>query len=83
MNGIRRYETEPTLKPTESPNDFWRKNRNIYPVMYQLALKYLSVQATSTSAERAMYLLGNLLTKKRMRLSDDNVKKLCYLSDCY
>ena len=60
----------------------WKLNQNLYPVMCVLAKKYLCIQATSTTAERAMSLLGNIVSKKRCQLSDEHVNRLSYLSDC-
>ena len=82
LKELERYQEEPNLKAQDNPLEFWKKYKEVYPVMFKLALKYLCVQATSTAAERAMSLLGNLLTKKRLALSDENVNRLCYLSDC-
>ena len=82
LKELERYQDEPNLRAQDNPLEFWKKFKLVYPVMFKLALKYLSVQATSTAAERAMSLLGNLLTKKRLALSDENVNRLCYLSDC-
>ena len=82
LKELERYQDEPNLRAQDNPLEFWKKFKSVYPVMFKLALKYLSVQATSTAAERAMSLLGNLLTKKRLALSDENVNRLCYLSDC-
>ena len=79
---LERYWKEKTLSRTANPLQWWLENRNIYPLMFRLALKYFSVQGTSTAAERAMSLLGNILTKKRLSLSNENVRMLAYLSDC-
>ena len=49
--------------------------------MSHLVLKYLCIQAASTAAELAFSLLGNILTKKRTSLSDEQVNMLTYLSD--
>ena len=76
---LERYRNEKNLSRTANPLQWWLENRNIYPLKFRLALKYFSVQGTSTAAERAMSLLGNILTKKR---SNENVRMLAYLSDC-
>ena len=79
---LSRYMLEKNIPANENPLNWWRRNRDIYPLMSKLALKYLSIQATSTAAERSFSLLGNILTKKRLSLSDQNVNILTYLSDC-
>ena len=77
-----RYAREKTIGSEDDPLQWWKKNKNIFPVMCHLARKHLCVQATSTTAERAMSLLGNIVSKKRCQLSDEHVKMLAYLSDC-
>ena len=79
---VVRYQLEKTISATENPLLWWKRNRDIYPLMSHLALKYLCIQATSTTAERSFSLLGNIQTKKRMNLSDANVNILTFLSDC-
>ena len=83
VNEMNRYAKENTLKPDADILQWWFENRKLYPCMSVLARKYLCIQATSTTAERAMSLLGNIVTKKRICLTDENVKILTYLSDCY
>ena len=80
-NEMVRYSREPILKLDDDVLLWWRENKRMYPCMAYLAKKYLAVQATSTSAERVMSLLGNIVTKKRTMLTDENVKILTYLSD--
>ena len=79
---LSRYMLEKNIPANENPLKWWRRYKDIYPLMSKLALKYLCIQATSTAAERSFSLLGNILTKKRMSLSDENVNILTYLSDC-
>ena len=83
VNEMNRYAKENTLKPDADILQWWFENRKLYSCMSVLARKYLCIQATSTTAERAMSLLGNIVTKKRICLTDENVKILTYLSDCY
>ena len=79
---IERYQKEEAISADDSALKWWKKNRNLYPIMSKLAAKYLSVQATSTAAERVFSTLGNMVTKKRNMLSDEHVEKLSYLKDC-
>ena len=79
---ISRYLGEKTLKPNDDPLLWWKRNRDIYPFLSQLAAKYLPIQATSTSAEHMFSLLGNIITRKRTSMSDQTVNMLSFLSDC-
>ena len=79
---MERYVRDKTIGSKDDPLQWWKVNQNLYPVMCVVAKKYLCVQATSTTAERAMSLLGNIVSKKRCQLSDEHVNRLSYLSDC-
>ena len=56
---LERYQRERDLKISDNPLVWWKNNKQIYPLMSSLAPKYLCIQATSTSAERAFSLMGN------------------------
>ena len=76
------YLKERTLRMSESPFSWWNGNKRLYPSLSKLARKYLTVQATSTPAERVMSEMGNILTKKRLAMSDETFSMAIYLSDC-
>ena len=78
---LDRYSKERKLKGEGDPFDWWRNRRQEYPLMAKLARKYLSVQGTSTPAERVISRLGNVLTKRRQRLSGEIFSKMMFLSD--
>ena len=62
------------------PGSWWRLNKDKYPHVARLARKYLSVQGTSTPAERVMSDMGLILNKKRLSMSDDNFSRLVHLT---
>ena len=78
-----RYSQEPLMHHYGDVLQWWHDNKRNYPCHAELARKYLSIQATSTTAECVMSLMGNIVTKKRSLLTDENVRILTYLSDCY
>ena len=79
---VERYQQEDPISSNDCALKWWYRHKDLYPIMSKLAAKYLSVQATSTAAERAFSTLGNMVTKKRTLLSDEHVQKLSYLKDC-
>ena len=81
-NEMKRYELEGKLTIDEDPLLWWKGRMKRYPLMIQLARKYLPVQGTSTPAERVMSKLGKILTKARMRMKSDLFNALMFLSDC-
>ncbi|XP_048731845.2 transcriptional repressor protein YY1-like isoform X3 [Ostrea edulis] len=53
--------------------EWWQKNEMFFPRLAVLAKKILCVQASSVSSDRVFSLAGGLVSKKRSRLSADNV----------
>ena len=47
LKELERYQDEVTLRSQDNPLDFWKKYREVYPVMFKLAIKYLAVQCSS------------------------------------
>ena len=75
------YMREIKIKPKECPGAWWRMNKDKYPDIATLAKKYLSVQGTSTPAERVMSDMGTILNKKRLSMNDESFRMLMYLGD--
>ncbi|CEF98491.1 HAT dimerisation domain, C-terminal [Ostreococcus tauri] len=63
--------------------EWWKNNVNCYPHLSKLALKLLSIPASSAAAERAFSLLGDIITKKRNRLCPKSVDSLLFLHSYY
>ena len=49
--------------------------------LFRLARKYLSVQATSTPAERVMSSMGVVLEKRRQSMTGELFAEMMFLSD--
>jgi len=52
---------------------WWRVNENRYPLLSKVALKFLSIPASSAPAERVFSLAGNVITEKRNRLGPTSI----------
>lgn len=60
--------------------EWWKENEQFYPRLYPIAKKYLAVPASSVSSERVFSLCGQIVNKKRCRLSPQNVDLLVFLN---
>ena len=63
---VTRYMTfSDPRKPGETVYDFWRANAKRFPVLAQMARKYLAIESTSCEVERVFSKSGYLLSKLR------------------
>ena len=76
---MERYFTESADK-TADQMSWWKARHLLYPNLAKLAKKYLAVPASSVPAERIFSLAGNLVTKKRVQLSAENINLLIFLN---
>lgn len=76
---IQTYLAEKTIPRTESPFEYWGKNKERLPSLATTALKFLSAPSTSVDSERLFSTASNILDEKRNRLSGDNVETLIFL----
>jgi hypothetical protein len=63
-----------------NPLDFWRQNYSLYPHLARIAKRVFAVPATSAAVEREFSLAGNIITKKRSRLSPETVNDIIFLN---
>jgi len=59
---------------------WWKENEQIFPNLAAVAKGVLSVPASSVPAERVFSLAGTIVSKKRNRLSPENVNKFIFLN---
>ncbi len=58
---------------------WWKEHCLLFPILSQLARKYLSIPATSAASERVFSKGGRIVTKLRSSLKEDNVSDLVIL----
>ncbi|EXX53591.1 hypothetical protein RirG_242470 [Rhizophagus irregularis DAOM 197198w] len=58
---------------------WWFTNKNQYPILHQIAMKYLSIPATSVPSERLFSDAKNLITPQRTRLNSFLINQLMFL----
>ena len=75
------YLDEPKLKEDSDPLlEFWKQKASNYPRLSILARKYLCVQATSTPSERVFSKMGNVVSKKRNKLTPEHTNETIFLA---
>lgn len=73
------YQNEREINRNGNPLEWWCSNRKKYPILSQLAFKYLCITATSSPSERMFSATGQLTSDRRSRLTPDNVDILLFL----
>ena len=76
---LDQYLSHPHLDVEEHPLEWWRNESSQYPLVAQLARRYLSVCATSVPAERVFSCGGNIVSDKRSCLKPDKVDNVVFL----
>lgn len=77
---LRQYCNEPAIKRHDDPFEWWRTRELLYPRIAKLARKHLSLVATSVPRERVFSKAGEVLSKKRNRLGNDNCNRILFLN---
>jgi hypothetical protein len=80
LREVERYMSEPPLDKNSDPLEWWSAREAGYPLLCVLVRKYVCIPASSTPPERVFSTAGNIVSKKRSRLSADNVDMLIFLN---
>ena len=76
---VDRYLLTPAPKGIDVM-DWWRSQKLNFPILYQVARTYLSIQSTSVPSERAWSTAGHYSSGNRCALSEDHLEMLIYLN---
>jgi len=76
---LRQYLNQPVISRYENPLKHWNTVKSAYPSLYKLAMKYLSVVATSVPSERLFSRAGAIKVDNRSRLSGEHLNQLLFL----
>ncbi|XP_037646582.1 zinc finger BED domain-containing protein 4-like [Sebastes umbrosus] len=77
---VQRFLSEPNIGRMEDPLLYWERQKCIYPNLYKLAVGFLCTSASSVPCERVFSKAGQVVSKKRNRLSPNTVEKLLFLN---
>lgn len=76
------YLQEEVINGDDKPLGWWSANSNNsrFPLLVNMARKYLCVTATSTPSERVFSVAGNIVTPQRNILKPEKVNQLVFLA---
>lgn len=80
MVEVQRYLSETHISRSEDPLQYWKSHQNLYPNLYFLAQKFLCTPASSVPCERVFSKAGEVVSKKRNRLSPKTVEEILFLN---
>ena len=79
---VTRYLDEPLINTQKgNPYEWWRDNKTRYPLLAQLARKYLSTPPTSVPSERLFSSAGEIYDERRNRLTPKNAETLLFIKN--
>lgn len=73
-------EQKESVKKDEDPILWWKRNQNRFPAVATLAMKYLTIVATSVPSERLFSQAGFLISQQRSRLLPSRVNDMLFLN---
>ena len=76
---IERYLVMVQIQGDQDPLKWWDVNKGQFPILAQLARKYLSIQATSGASERVFSDAELIMSAKRTRIKEDLFEALIFL----
>ncbi|XP_043468397.1 uncharacterized protein LOC122502421 [Leptopilina heterotoma] len=76
---IRQYLNRPVCSRNTNPFEEWITMKPTYPHLYEVAMEYLPILATSVPSERLFSKAGQIITKRRNRLSGQHLNQLIFL----
>ena len=59
---LNRYRNIPKLPMKDDPLQWWEEHKHKFPILYRLAMKYLSIPATSAPSERVWSIASHIIT---------------------
>jgi hypothetical protein len=79
---VLKYLKMINIPRSANPLDWWNSvGKELYPLIYEVAKKYLIVPGTSVPSERVFSAAGNIISKKRSLLADDTASNLIFLRE--
>lgn len=78
---VKQYIETGLINRENDPLKYWEDHSKVFPGLYKMAMKYLSIPATSVPSERLFSKAGHILSDRRSRLTPKKLDQLIFLSD--
>lgn len=78
-NELNLYLKSSVARLSDNPLHLWKDMKSVYPILSNIAIKYLSTVATSVPSERLCSKAGLTLSNQRNRLTPKHLNKLLFL----
>ena len=76
---IRKLDTFGNKVFTCPLKDFWLVKKDQFPIIYDLAMKYLCIPATSAPSERVFSVASKIISKFRNRINNENAGTILFV----
>lgn len=77
---FRQYLNLNVIDIETDPLEYWERNKHCFPKLAKIAIKYLSIVATSVPCERIFSCAGNIMDENRNRTKPERLSKLLFLN---
>lgn len=77
---VKQYIELPYLDRKCDPLKFWSEKKDLFPVLFKIAHKYLCIPATSVPSERLFSKAGILCNDRRNRIASKKVDQILFLN---
>ncbi|XP_024888593.1 zinc finger BED domain-containing protein 4-like [Temnothorax curvispinosus] len=76
LSELRQYLSQPVIERKSNPLQYWKSVKHTFPMLYEQAIKYVSVLGTSVPSERIFSQAGDIKTDERSRLTGEHLNML-------
>lgn len=73
------YLRSPLISLNQNPLEWWESNRHLYSRLHPIAIKYLTVVATSVPSERLFSKAGLTVNKQRSSMKPKRLSNILFL----
>ncbi|XP_055692024.1 E3 SUMO-protein ligase ZBED1 [Lutzomyia longipalpis] len=80
ISQLNSYINMPQIHHDSNPLEWWKNQKERFPLVFQEAQKFLGIPATSASSERTFSTAGQILRARRSALKSENVNTLIFLA---